>query len=208
MRFWVLAGGRNVVPFDAKCVSRVTLPLHRPLRFASQAIIRALEWTLHSFCMFLLSHIDVFALIPFCILRVALRTGVLCRFQTSLWGTCILLNLLFAPVCDCTERTEQNQKLMIRYRVANNESVKWLVMRRCMHMLLQWLSWRGSLHGHCVHLRAAVPCGRFVGCLVQCGGLWIFLLLSFFVWVSLPTIWFNYCPTCNHHTRALLVASM
>ena len=27
--------------------------------------------------------------------------------------------------------------------------------------VLQWLSWTGSLNGHCVHLRAAVTCEGF-----------------------------------------------
>ena len=28
--------------------------------------------------------------------------------------------------------------------------------------VLKWLSWMGSLHGHCVHLRVAVTCEGFV----------------------------------------------
>ena len=43
--------------------------------------------------------------------------------------------------------TKREQKRMIRSRVSSDVCI----------CVLQWLSWRGSLHGHCVHLRAAVP---------------------------------------------------
>ena len=53
--------------------------------------------------------------------------------------------------------------------------------------VLQRLSWTGSLHGHCVQSRAAVPCEGFVSSLVECGGLWMLLLLLLLFLVLVPT---------------------
>lgn len=69
--------------------------------------------------------------------------------------------------------------------------------------VLQWLSWRGSLHTRCVHLRATVPCDWFVDRSAKCGRLLLLLMMMIMMlllWVLLATILSTVFPTDTCHT--------
>ena len=74
-------------------------------------------------------------------------------------------------------------------------STKFHVTDKCLIMYVGSL----SLHDHCVHLHAAVPCEELVDHLAECWGLWVMLMLLLLLlsvllllllfWVSFPTIY-------------------
>ena len=152
------------------------------------------------------------------------------QLPTSLWGTCVLLNLLFASAfdwqmfdwCDsqnmgiekdtdvlkqkgCVPRFLQNKSIcMMGYGVARDEPV--MLHHVTCHTALYVFACCSGCHGKGACMFIVCICVRPFG-YVMCWGLWMLLWLWWWWWwwwwVSFPIVFFSKCIHQTPETAAL-----